>query len=75
MQPKLLFLLPNNKDITYFINDIEIINDDIVIANRFIDDIQYKDSENINGFYYFKTVSDCFKRSFIIQLNCDICLF
>lgn len=71
MQPKLLFLLPNNKDITYFINDIEIMNDDIVISNRFIDDIQYKDSENINGFYYLdnNTITSSIKNNSILYIT------
>ena len=56
MQPKILFLLPTNKNITDFINAIDMINDDISVSNRFTNNIEYKNHENINGLYYTRVL-------------------
>lgn len=71
MQPKILFLLPSNKNIIDFIKEIDNVNSDIVISNRFIDDIQYKDSENIDGFYYLDTttITSSIKNNSILYIT------
>lgn len=71
MQPKILFLLPGNKNITDFINAIDIINDDISVSNRFTNNIEYKDLENINGLYYLdnNTISSSIKNNSILYIT------
>jgi hypothetical protein len=78
MQPKLLFLLPQTKSIIDFINPIECVNDDIIVSNRFIDDVEYKDSENIQGFYYLDTttITNALKNNsilYVTYLNEKLC--
>lgn len=78
MQPKLLFLLPQTKSIIDFINPIERVNDDIIVSNRFIDDVEYKDSENIQGFYYLDTttITNALKNNsilYVTYLNEKLC--
>lgn len=78
MQPKILFLLPNTQNIVDYIIAIDNINDNISVSNRFIDDIQFKDSENIQGLYYLDntTITSSIKNNsilYITYLNDRLC--
>ena len=71
MQPKILFLLPTNKNITDFIKAIDVINDDISVSNRFTNNIEYKNHENINGLYYLDNniISSSIKNNSILYIT------
>lgn len=52
MNFKFLILGPQKRDLHKIIDAIETKNNNFVICKKFTNDITYKDTENVNGFYY-----------------------
>lgn len=74
MEFKFLILTPNNYDIKTLLNTIETTNDNIVISNKFINDITYKDIENNDRYYYLdnNTINTSIKNNVVIYATSNI---
>ena len=74
MEFKFLILTPNNYDIKTLLHTIETINDNIVISNKFINDITYKDIENNDRYYYLdnNTINTSIKNNVVIYATSNI---
>ena len=74
MEFKFLILTPNNYDIKTLLNTIETTNDNIVISNKFINDITYKDIENNDRYYYLdnNTINKSIKNNVVIYATSNI---
>lgn len=70
MEFKFIIIAPHDNNIKDIIEEIELKNDNFVIAKQFINDIYYKDTENEDDLYYLdnQTISDALKNNSIFYV-------
>jgi hypothetical protein len=74
MEFKFLILSPKNYDIKTLLHTIESENDNLVISNKFINDIKYKDTENNDRYYLLdnNTINASIKNNVVIYATSDV---
>lgn len=73
MEFKFIIITTQPNKLKDIIAEIELKNDNFIIAKKFINDSYYKDTENEEGLYYLdnQTISDALKNNSIFYVVCQ----